>query len=243
MAQASNTAQGSLPKHVAIIMDGNGRWATRRGLPRKAGHKRGSDTFEKIAEHAHKVGVKHLTVYALSTENIEKRPDDEIQGIYDILRSYLNDKRRHQNKQVRTIFLGDTKELPEDIQKSMATMEQSTQNNSEMILNLAVNYGGRREILQAAKALAEDYKMGTVPSLEALSEESFGATYLYTKDQPAVDMIIRTGGDMRLSNFLLWQAAYAEFVSFHQFWPDFTPALFDQALAEFAKRNRRKGGL
>ncbi|MFV0400093.1 MAG: polyprenyl diphosphate synthase [Oscillospiraceae bacterium] len=230
----------SLPLHVGIIMDGNGRWATKRSLPRKAGHREGAKAFEKIVEHAAKRGVKHLTVYAFSTENFS-RPPDEVEAVMDLMRSYLNDRRKSRNKDVRTIFIGSREGLAPDIVESIRLLEEDSRAKTGMIINVAFNYGGKQEVLRAAKELARRHAQGAL-ELEAFGEDDFDEL-LYTAGQPPVDLLIRTSGEERLSNFLIWQSAYSEFVFTPVLWPDFTPAEFDKALEEYAGRHRRIGGL
>lgn len=231
----------NLPVHVGIIMDGNGRWAKGRGLPRNIGHKTGADAFGKIARHAAKRGVRYLTVYAFSTENW-KRPPEEVAGIMSLLRSYLKDTDRYSKDNMRTLILGDKSALDADIQEMIADIERRSAANTGMTLNIALNYGGRGEILRAAKALARQYVVGDIRDLNRVDEEAFGRL-MYTGDQPDVDLIIRTSGESRLSNFLLWQCAYAEFVFTDVLWPDFSPGHFDAALAQYGERSRRMGGV
>jgi len=231
-----------LPRHVGIIMDGNGRWAKSRGLPRAAGHRQGAKVFERIVRHAKKRGVGYLTVYAFSTEN-RTRPDSEIEAIKGLLRDYLADIEKHKKEDSRVHFLGDVKWLADE--KMLAKIEEIeheyTQREECFTLNIAFNYGGRDELLRAAKRFAKDYNALGEQELEALTEDDF-SRYLYTAGQPDVDVVIRTSGEQRVSNFLLWQAAYAEYIFTEKLWPDFKPADFDAALAEYAKRNRRMGG-
>ena len=233
----------NLPAHVAIIMDGNGRWAKRRGLPRNTGHKKGAEAFENIVKHAVDLGIQHLTVYAFSTENFS-RPKNEVEGIMDLMRSYLADRRKHENNKVQTIFLGTREGLAPDIVQSIQELEEKSKDNVGMVLNIAFNYGGKLEILQATQRLARDFKKGIISpeALEHMTEKQF-EEYLYTAGQPSVDLVIRTSGEQRMSNFLLWQAAYAEFVFPEVLFPDFTPKHFDSALKEYATRERRIGGI
>lgn len=243
MNSSKKSNNKNLPTHVAIIMDGNGRWAKRRKLPRNTGHKRGAQAFENIVKHAVDIGIQHLTVYAFSTENFS-RPKEEVEGIMDLMRSYLADRRKHDNDKVQTIFLGTKEGLAPDIIQSIQELEEKSKDNVGMVLNIAFNYGGKLEILQAAQHLAKDFKAGTLSleRLETMTEEQF-EQYLYTAGQPPVDLVIRTSGEQRMSNFLLWQAAYAEFVFPEVLFPDFTPKHFDQALKEYATRERRIGGI
>ncbi len=229
-----------IPAHIAIIMDGNGRWAKQRGLPRTAGHKQGAQTIRAIAIACNKRGVKALTVYAFSTENW-KRPEDEVDYLCKLPRFFF---RRYMaelmanNIQVR--FLGEIERFPEDTRNVILTATEQTKNNTGLILSLAVNYGGRREIILAAKHFAEDVLAKRV-DLD-IDEEQFG-TYMMSKDLPDVDLMIRTSGELRLSNFLLWQNAYSEFIFTPVAWPDFDEQELDRAIDEYNERERRYGGL
>ena len=236
-----NTEPKVLPCHVGIIMDGNGRWAKQRGLPRKAGHKQGAQTFENIVKHASKCGVPFLTVYAFSSEN-RKRPQDEVDAILALLGEYLGRLERNKDAAGRIQFLGDIEWLDSDLRERIRTIEEKSRDREGMTLNIAFNYGGRDEILRAAKELALRYALGTLPDLNVVTEDTFGSL-LYTVGQPDVDLVIRTSGEMRISNFLLWQSAYAEYVFTETLWPDFSPTHFDKALASFAGRERRMGGI
>lgn len=229
-----------LPQHIGLIMDGNGRWAKKRGLPRQAGHKVGASTFQKIVRYCNKIGIRYLTVYAFSTENW-KRPPQEVEAIMNLLRSFLKDAKNHRAENVRTRFIGDRSVLAPDLQELMADCEKESASFTGLTLNVAVNYGGRDEIVHAAKQFAKDAAAGNT-SPDALDEALF-SSYLYTKDQPDIDLIIRPSGEMRLSNFLLWQAAYAEYVFMDVLWPDFNEKYLEQALSEYANRNRRFGGV
>ena len=229
-----------LPQHIGLIMDGNGRWAKKRGLPRQAGHKVGASTFQKIVRYCNKIGIRYLTVYAFSTENW-KRPPQEVEAIMNLLRSFLKDAKNHRAENVRTRFIGDRSVLAPDLQELMADCEKESASFTGLTLNVAVNYGGRDEIVHATKQFAKDAVAGNA-SPDALDEALF-SSYLYTKDQPDIDLIIRPSGEMRLSNFLLWQAAYAEYVFMDVLWPDFNEKYLEQALSEYANRNRRFGGV
>lgn len=228
----------NLPRHIGVIMDGNGRWAGRRGLPRIAGHKKGAETFEKIVRYAAKLGVPVLTAYAFSTENW-KRPTEEVAGIMDLLRVYLDNAVKKDSENLRIRVPGDISRLDGDLRERIARLERETAKNTGMCLNIALNYGGRSEIVHAAAAAAEKLKRGEIA---AVDEETF-ADCLYTAGQPDVDLLIRTSGERRISNFLLWQLAYAELVFLDVLWPDFTKRHFDMAIAEYAARNRRLGGI
>ncbi len=230
-----------LPKHIGIIMDGNGRWARQRGLPRQAGHVTGARVFRKIVKHCEKRGIRYLTVFAFSTENW-KRPRAEVDAIMNLLRDYLKESLEDFTKEnIRTRFIGDRHPLAPDIQELMAHAEASTAHKTGMTLNIAVNYGGRDEILHAVKRLAGDVQKGR------LSVEDIDATQLedrlFTAGQPDPDLILRPSGESRTSNFLIWQSAYAEYVFQDILWPDYTPAALDEALREYARRNRRFGGV
>lgn len=229
-----------LPQHVGIIMDGNGRWAKKRGLPRQAGHKVGASTFQKITRYCNKIGIQYLTVYAFSTENW-KRPQEEVDAIMNLLRSFLKDAKNHRAENVKTHFIGDLTVLAPDIQEMMRDCERESAGFTGLTLNIAVNYGGRDEILQAAKRFAAGAAAHKIVPDE-LTQAQF-SSYLYTAGQPDVDLIIRPSGEMRLSNFLLWQAAYAEYVFMDTLWPDFNEKCLEKALEEFARRNRRFGGV
>lgn len=230
-----------VPRHIAVIMDGNGRWAKKRGLPRKAGHKVGAETFRTIATYCKDIGVKYFTVYAFSTENW-KRPPDEVEAIMNLLRDYLKESLADFKKEnIITRFIGDLEPLAPDIRALMAEAEESTAHKTGMVLNIAINYGGRLELAQAARQISRDVRDGKL-SPEEVDEETVAAR-LYTAGQPDVDLILRPSGEYRLSNFLIWQSAYAEYVFNDILWPDFTAADLDAALAEYARRNRRFGGI
>ena len=230
-----------IPVHIGIIMDGNGRWAKKRGLPRTAGHAAGAQVFRKITKHCEKRGVRYLTVYAFSTENW-KRPQEEIDAIMDLLRQYLKESLEDFSREnIRTRFIGDRSPLAPDIRQMMEQAEESTCQKTGMCLNIAVNYGGRPELVQAARRIAEDVQAGRL-SPEQIDEGQF-ADRLYTAGQPDADLILRPSGECRTSNFLLWQSAYAEYIFMDVLWPDFTPRHLDEAIAEFSRRQRRFGGL
>ena len=221
-----------IPCHVAIIMDGNGRWATLRGKKRTFGHKVGSENVEKIVTHAFNRGVFALTLYAFSAENW-LRPQEEVQGLMDLLKTYLKKfAKKLSTSGVRLKVIGSKKELSADLVKVIEEVEDKTKNNDKGVLNIAINYGGRQEIVNAVNSLINDNKEVTVDSLS-------GA--LYTADAGEPDLIIRTGGELRLSNFLLYQGAYSELYFTDALWPDFDENGFDLALEEFSKRKRRFG--
>lgn len=221
-----------IPTHVAIIMDGNGRWAKARFMPRSFGHNAGMNRMIDLADHAFDVGIKVLTVYALSTENLS-RPREELDGLFGLFRKYfMENVKRLLKKNIRIRIIGDVSALPEDIQKLIANAEEESKRNTAGIINIALNYGARQELARAASLAA---KAGREITPEVLSE------YLYTAGQPDPDLIIRTGKEQRLSNFLLYQAAYAEFYFTDLLFPDFSDAAFDAALSDFASRTRRFG--
>jgi len=225
-----------LPTHIGFIMDGNGRWAKKRGLPRKLGHREGAKAFKKCADYCRELGIQHATFYAFSTEN-QKRPSDEVEALLRLFDEYLDDIREMKSKNVRLRFIGDLSFFSDKTREKMLEAENATAKNTGFTCCLALNYGGRDEILHAVRRLVTE---GC--NLSALDESAFG-DFLYTKGLPDVDLIVRTGGEQRLSNFLIWQAAYAEYYYTDTFFPDFGKKELDKALAEFAERNRRFGGL
>ncbi|GHU80767.1 isoprenyl transferase [Clostridia bacterium] len=237
----STEADAGIPRHVGLIMDGNGRWARQRGLPRTAGHKYGADAFTKIARHAAKRGVRYLTAYAFSTENWS-RPPEEVGAIMDLLRGFLGDYKKYRKDNMRMNVLGDAAPLAPDIQELIGRIHGESRDNTGMTLNIALNYGGRDEILHAAKALLRRYESGDISDIDSLSGDDFAAG-LYTAGMPDVDLVIRTSGERRISNFLLWQSAYAEYVFPDVLFPDFSVSHFDEALREYAGRSRRMGGI
>ena len=233
-----------LPRHVGIIMDGNGRWAQQRGLPRYKGHIEGAKTFRKIGEFAGNLGIESLTFYAFSTENW-KRPPEEVAAIMDLFREYLRelDERKAENEEkgIKVNFIGDRKGIPKDILKMMGYSERITRKKDHVILNIAINYGGRQEILHSVQEIAKEVEKGKCKASEIT--EDMISEHLYTGGLPDPDLIIRPSGEYRLSNFLLWQSAYSEFWYSDILWPDFTEEDFTAALHEFEKRNRRFGGV
>ncbi len=231
-----------VPQNLGIIMDGNGRWAKKRGLPRQAGHVTGAQVFRKITKYCEKCGVKYLTVYAFSTENW-KRPQDEVDAIMNLLRQYLKESLADfQQENIRTRFIGDRAPLAEDIRELMAEAEETTAHKTGMTLNIALNYGGQQELTEAARVLARRVAAGDL-SPEAIDETLLQQS-LYTAEQPPVDMILRPSGEYRLSNFLIWQSAYAEFVFMDDIlWPDFSERELERAFEEYGRRNRRFGGI
>ena len=231
-----------LPKHVGVIMDGNGRWAKQRGLERSKGHVEGAKTFRRIGEYAGDLVIKHISFYAFSTENWS-RPQAEVDAIMQLFYEYLKEARERLQenieKGIRLRFLGDRTAISPELAAMMDYMENATKDMTKVNLNIAVNYGGQQEILGAVKQLAEEVKNGVLaPEDITLADIQ---SRLYTQEQPPVDLLIRPSGEQRLSNFLLWQSAYAEFWYSDVLWPDFTEADFDEALKAYEKRNRRFG--
>lgn len=231
---------GEVPCHVGIIMDGNGRWAKKRGLPRKFGHREGAKTFRKITRHAKKIGIKYLTLYAFSTENW-KRPKDEVDAIMDLFDKNLDEVRDFIEENIRVRFIGDRSKLSESLQKKMKSVEEDSKDFDSMTLVLAINYGGHDEITRTVRGLCDKVKSGEL-SPDDITEELITAN-LDTEEIPPVDLIIRPSGEQRLSNFLIWQAAYAEYIFSDILWPDYKPADLEDAVYEFMKRNRRFGGV
>lgn len=230
-----------LPKHIAIIMDGNGRWAKKRMLPRNFGHQEGMKRVVEIVEAASQLGIKHLTLYAFSTENW-KRPMDEIEGLMKILVLYIrNELARLTKNNVKLKILGDISELPELPRKEVEKAIERTKENTGMILNIALNYGGRDEIIRGIKLYLKDIEMGK-RRVKELNAQEF-SKYLYTEGQPDPDLLIRPSGELRLSNFLLYQVAYSEFWFSDILWPDFTSKYLYQAIIDYQNRNRRFGGI
>lgn len=234
------TDKSLLPVHVGIIMDGNGRWAQKRGLPRKSGHAQGAKTFKRCVDDCRDLGIKCVTFYAFSTENW-KRPKDEVDALMRLFNDYLDDIRKMSQKNTKLLFLGDMTVFSEELQRKIKETEEISASNTGMILCIAVNYGGRDEIVHAVRRIADDAVKGII-SPENISEKLV-EDYLYTKGLPEVDLIIRPSGEMRTSNFLIWQAAYAEFISMDVLWPDFKRSDLEKALEEYAHRNRRFGGI
>ena len=228
------------PRHIAIIMDGNGRWAKQRGLPRTAGHAAGAESFRRIANYCRTLGVEYLTVYAFSTENW-KRSQDEIAGIMKLLARYLEEALRDMEKNAVTFrFFGDLSKLSPELQKLCRDAEKRSQQYHEVQVNFCLNYGGRDEIVSAAKAFATDGAAGKHKPEELT--EAMQSSYLYSANVPDPELIIRPSGEKRISNFLLWQSAYSEFVFMNVLWPDFSPKDLDEAIEEYHRRNRRFGG-
>ena len=227
------------PQHIAIIMDGNGRWAKKRGLPRTAGHAAGAESFRRIANYCRTLGVRYLTVYAFSTENW-KRSADEVAGIMRLLGRYLHEALEDMEKnRVCFRFFGDLTKLSPELQKLCYDAENRSA-EYDVQVNFCLNYGGRDEIVRAAKNFAQDVADGKREPAE-LTEQLL-SQYLYSKDVPDPELIIRPSGELRTSNFLLWQSAYSEYVFMNVLWPDFSPEDLDEAIEEYHRRNRRFGG-
>lgn len=238
--KAGEQERSGLPRHIAIILDGNGRWAKKRGLPRTAGHAAGAETFRRIATYCKNIGVDYLTVYAFSTENW-KRPPEEVGTIMKLLDRYLREAiATMERDKIRMRVLGDVSALSPELQAEIARTNEISQRYQGFQANICLNYGGRDEIIHAARCYAEDYAAGRVNG--ELTEEGFGS-YLYSAGIPDPDLMIRPGGEVRISNFLLWQCAYSEFYFTDVLWPDFTSAELDKAIAEFRRRDRRYGGV
>ncbi len=225
--------------HIAIIMDGNGRWAARKGLPRSLGHKKGAETVKEITKAAVEMGIKYLTLYAFSTENWQ-RSKEEVDYLMGLLRQYLKgDLQELKENQVRIVFIGERDMLAEDIRKSMADLEADTRDFSKMTLCIALSYGSRQEIIHAVRNVAQMVKNGDI-SPENIDINLF-SNMLYTKEIPDPDLLIRTSGEQRISNYLLWQLAYTELAFTEVLWPDFTPELLKQIIANYQTRERRYG--
>lgn len=232
--------KNNIPKHIAIIMDGNGRWAAKRALPKKAGHRAGAKTLENISQAAIDLGIKHLTVYAFSTENW-KRSEEEVNGIMDLLREYLKtyiDRAKKDN--VRVHIIGDITRLDKDIQQQIIELEALTKEKTGMNLHIALNYGGRDELLRAIRKVSQDVAEGKYKA-EEIGEKEL-EQYLDTKEIPDPELLIRTSGEERISNFLLWQIAYSELSFSEKLWPDFTEYDLKQAICQYQNRERRFGG-
>ena len=231
----------NIPEHIAIIMDGNGRWAKKRGLPRKAGHIAGSKTIKSIVLHCNKIGVKVLTLYAFSTENWN-RPKDEVDGLMKLIKNYLKNMHSYLKYNVKIRFFGDISVFSQDVQDKMKQIEEEFDKNTGMIFGIAVNYGGRDEIKNAAKQIAFKVKNDQI-SLNDINEQIIEEN-LYTRGLPNVDLLIRPSGEYRISNFLIWQLAYAEFYFMENIlWPEFKPKHIDIAIEEYNRRNRTYGSV
>jgi len=227
------------PNHVAIIMDGNGRWAAQRGLPRIAGHSAGAKSVEEVIKAAKESGVKILTLYAFSTENW-KRPKHEVDALFKLLENYIDSQTDILIKNdIRLSVIGRIEALPDSVRRKLKSVMDRTKSGSSLLLNLALNYGARTEIVDAVRAVAKDCASGKV-NPDEIDEKAFSG-YLYTKDLPDPDLLIRTSGEMRLSNFLLWQISYSEIFISKKLWPDFNKGDFIEALNEYRNRQRRYG--
>ncbi len=230
----------AIPKHIGIIMDGNGRWAKKRMLPRNMGHKKGAEVFQDITKYCNELGLESVTFYAFSTENW-KRPEEEVNGIMSLLKEYLIKAFDYEKENNRIIILGDKSAFSGELLELMNEIEEKTKDRTGMTLNIALNYGSRNEIVTAAKEIAQKVKDGQL-SVDEITEDVF-SDHLYTRGQPDPDFILRPSGEKRISNFLLWQIAYSEFVYMDVLWPDFTRKDLDEAIIEFNRRNRRFGGV
>ena len=231
--------KNSMPKHIAIIMDGNRRWAKKHGKNASYGHKEGAKTLEKIVRYANKIGLKYITVYAFSTENW-KRAEEEVSALMMLLQNYLDDySKRADTENIRVKILGDITALSSGMQKSILKCMERTKDNTGVTFNIALNYGGRDEIVKAVKKIAEDVKEGKI-DVNTINEEMI-SNNLYTAGMPDPDLLIRTSGELRLSNFLPWQVVYSEFLFVDKNWPDFTEEDLDNAIIEYQKRTRKFG--
>lgn len=229
-----------LPQHVAIITDGNGRWAKKRLLPRKFGHRSGAQTLNKLVKEADKIGIEHITVYAFSTENWS-RSKDEVDALMNLLREYIDDYIKDNDKgNIKIDMIGDISKLDDDLQEKIKSLTEISYNKTGLNLHIALNYGGRDEILRAVKKLFADAENKKI-NINQLDEKLF-SSYLDTKDIPEPELLIRTSGEMRLSNFLMWQTAYTEFYFCDKLWPDFTIDDFMKAVDQYRNRERRFGG-
>ena len=229
----------NLPIHIAIIMDGNRRWAKRRNLPVSLGHKAGAETLEKIVRYANKIGIKYVTVYAFSTENW-KRTQKEVSALMALFQNYLDDySKRADSDNIKMQIIGKRDGLSERMIKSINKCEEKTKNNTGTVFNIAINYGGRDEILNAVKTIANQVKNNEL-KLDDITEQTISEN-LYTKGEPDPDLLIRTSGEQRLSNFLPWQLSYKEFLFVDKYWPDFTEENLDDAIKVYQKRNRKFG--
>ncbi len=230
----------ALPKHIAIIMDGNGRWAKKRLLPKKIGHKAGADALKKLLEEIEKTDIEHVTVYAFSTENW-KREKEEINDLMSLLKTYIGEYiKNNDNSNIKIDTIGDLSAINEDIQKDLSHLKEISSKKTGLNLHIALNYGGRDEIVRAIKNISNDIKNNNI-SIDDINEKLV-SSYLDTKDYADPELIIRTSGELRTSNFLVWQSAYSEFYFSNKLWPDFTFEDLKQALDAYQKRERRFGG-
>lgn len=230
-----------LPGHIAIIMDGNGRWAQKRGLPRTAGHREGARTLNRIVKYCSTIGIKYLTVYAFSTENWS-RPKSEVDALMELLKEYLDKADKElEGHDVKINVLGSSERLSEDLKKKISNVVEKTANNKGLVLNVAFNYGGRDEIVNAVRKIAQDVKNGNIKIQDI--NESLVSKKLYTAGMPDPELVIRPSGEKRISNFLIWQSSYAELWYSNVLWPDFKEKHLMQAIKDFNKRHRRFGGI
>ncbi len=240
-SKASHKTERILPRHLGIIMDGNGRWAQKRGLPRTAGHTVGAQNFRTITKYCSSIGIPCLTVYAFSTENW-KRPAEEVGALMKLFKQYLEEALRDfQDENIKVVFIGDRSAFSEELQELIDRTERLSAKRTGMVLNIAMNYGGRDELVRAVRKVAQEVSEGRLAPGEI--DESTISERLYTAGQPDPDLIIRPSGECRTSNFLLWQSAYAEYIFMDILWPDFKAKDLERALQEFSMRNRRFGGI
>ena len=229
----------NMPKHIAIIMDGNRRWAKAKGKPASFGHKEGAKTLEKIVRYANKIGLEYITVYAFSTENW-KRAEEEVNTIMVLLQNYLDDySKRADSENIKVRIIGDRTALSKGMQKSMENCMERTKNNTGVNFNIAINYGGRDELVKATRSIAEKVKEGKL-EIQDIDEDLISSN-LYTANQPDPDLIVRTSGELRLSGFLTWQSVYSELLFIDKYWPDFTEEDLDYSIIEYQKRKRKFG--
>lgn len=229
-----------LPRHIAVIMDGNGRWAKKRHLPRTAGHSVGAKTFKSICLYANDIGIEYMTFYAFSTENW-RRPKEEVDALMKLFAEYLSDSINFKDKNIRLKFIGDRTVLSDELQQLMKNAEENSKDCTGLTVNLAINYGGRDEIVHAVKKIAADVKDGKLAP-EDITVDTVEQN-LYTAGDPPVDLLIRPGGEYRISNFLIWQITYSEYWFSNVLWPDFKPKHLNEAIESFAGRNRRFGSV
>ena len=229
-----------LPRHIAVIMDGNGRWAKKRHLPRTAGHSVGAKTFKSICLYANEIGIEYMIFYAFSTENW-RRPKEEVDALMKLFAEYLSDSINFKDKNIRLKFIGDRTVLSDELQQLMKNAEENSKDCTGLTVNLAINYGGRDEIVHAVKKIAADVKDGKLAP-EDITVDTVEQN-LYTAGDPPVDLLIRPGGEYRISNFLIWQITYSEYWFSNVLWPDFKPKHLNEAIESFAGRNRRFGSV
>ena len=228
-----------IPNHIAMIMDGNRRWAKKRGLPTQLGHSEGAKAMQNIAEYCEKIGVKYMTVYAFSTENW-KRSKEEVDYLMKLLEKYINEfEKKIKGRNIRLRLVGEISALPEGLQKGIIEIEEKTKNNDGLTVYIAINYGGRAEIINATKRISKDIEDGRINANDI--DETLLSKYMYVKDMPDPDLLIRTGGELRLSGFLTWQSVYSELYFTDCLWPDFDEKELDKAIAEYNNRKRNFG--